>query len=291
MMKKILIPIDFSEGSMNSCLYAINILHNFPARIHLYHIYNDQIMIPDSSFPSGLDTDAFFNSDVILAMKNEAEASMQTFASSLRKQIRDKQLNISVEHSLEGGDPEWEITGAIEELQPDIVIMGTSGHGKKGFLEGRMAQKIMNKASVPVLAVPENYSDFNIQNIMYPTNFNTLDQGSLKRLIHLLSEKNYVLHVCHFSPEKEDMKINDQMQLLEHHFVDEVKKGKMKFNILRTSNKIDALKTFTEYHAIDLIAFISEKKHLIKDLFQTHDFHKKDFFNLELPMLAINEEP
>ena len=41
--------------------------------------------------------------------------------------------------SLQGGDPRWEITETCKELEPDLVIMGTRGMGKKGFLEGSMA--------------------------------------------------------------------------------------------------------------------------------------------------------
>ncbi|MBN2615928.1 MAG: universal stress protein [Bacteroidales bacterium] len=288
-MKVVLIPVDFSDGSMNSCHYALHFLVGQSATLHLYHIYNDQIMIPDSSFPGGMDTDAFFNSDVILAMKEQAEETMKEFVSELKKYIKEQQLEVKVAYSLEGGDPQWEITEATEELEPDLVVMGTRGQGKKGFLEGSMAEKIMNKAPVPVLAVPEDYSDYRLKNIMYPTNFNKLDIYTLKRILSLTENKKFTLHVCHFSPDKEDQEINILMEELEQAFDHELKKGTMKFSIVKSGNKIEALRTFAEYNSIDMIAFLSEKKHIIKDLFTTHDFHKKDFFNLELPMLAMHE--
>ena len=288
-MKTILIPIDFSDGSMTSCRYALQLLGNEPAEINLYHIYNDQIMIPDSSFPSGMDTDAFFNSDVIIALKQQADENMKDFKTDVRKYCSDHSYQVKIKHTLEGGDPQWEITEATEELHPDLVVMGTRGQGNKGFLEGSMAEKIMNKAPVPVLAVPEDYTDFRLKNIMYPTNFNKLDIYTLERLLKLLEHHTFTLHVCHFSPDKDDNEINILMDELERAFETEAKKGIMKFSIIKSGNELEALKTFTEYHAIDLIAFLSEKKHLIKDLFTTHDFHKKDFFNLELPMLAIHE--
>ncbi|MBN2639631.1 MAG: universal stress protein [Bacteroidales bacterium] len=289
-MKTILVPVDFSEGSMNSCRYAIRLFSNEDATIHLYHIYNDQIMIPDSSFPSGMDTDAFFNSDVIIALKQQAEETMKEFVAELRKYIEDQQLKVKVEFSLEGGDPQWEITEATEELQPDLVIMGTRGHGKKGFLEGNMAEKIMNMAPVPVIAVPEDYEDFHLENIMYPTNFNKLDIHTIEQILTLIGNRNFVLHVCHFAPEKEDQEINVLMEELEKAFENEVKNEIIKFSVIKSSNMHDALATFTDYHNIDLIAFLSEKKHLIKDLFSSHAFHKKNFFSLELPMLAMHED-
>ncbi len=289
-MKTILIPVDFSEGSLNSCKYAIRLVDEESFTFHLFHIYNDQVMVPDSSFPSGLDTDAFFNSDVILAMKVQAEQNMKSLFDEVSALLKaGGHSNIKLTFSLAGGDPQWEITETCEELHPDILIMGTRGQGKKGFLEGSMAEKIMGKAQIPVLAVPEDYQEFHFKNLLYPTNFNKLDIHTLQRVFHLFEHLPFVIHVCHFLLDGDNDKANVLMDELKKAFEKERLEGKIKFSLIPSENKEETLETFVRFNKIDLIAFLSEKKHLIKDLFK-NELHKKDFFRLELPMLALHED-
>jgi len=149
-MKTILIPVDFSDNSLITCKYAIKIAgQNHLTKLHLLHIYPDQLMIPDSSFPSGIDSDAFMNVQFIEELRNQSEENMKSLVSDLEKVVAEsKQSNLIVSHSITGGDPEWEIRNACEELKPEIIVMGTHGTGKKGFLEGIMAEKIMDHTTV-----------------------------------------------------------------------------------------------------------------------------------------------
>lgn len=287
-MKTVLIPVDFSEGSVNSCKYAIRLAGDEEVTFHLFHIYNDQVMVPDSSFPSGLDTDAFFNSDVILALKEQAETNMHQLLKAVEAEIQQSgKTNIKLMYSLASGDPQWEITETCEALQPDLLIMGTRGVGEKGFLQGSMAEKIMGKAQIPVLAVPEDYQKFHFKNLLYPTNFNKLDRDTLQLLFTLFEHLPFTIHVCHFLLDGENEKANLLMDELKKTFEKERLAGKIKFSVIASENKEDALETFVHFNKIDLVAFLSEKKHLIKDLF-TNELHKKDFFRLELPMLAMH---
>ncbi len=288
-MKTILIPIDFSEGSLHSCKYAMKLADSQKVTFHLFHIYNDQIMIPDSGLPEAMDTDIFFNSDIILALKEQAEQQMATLKKEVEVLIKSSGQEITVTTSLQGGDPRWEITEICEELQPDMVIMGTRGMGKKGFLEGSMAAKIMAKVPVPVLAVPENYSGFQLTNIMYPTHFNKLDIYMLQQLFKLLGHLSFNIHVCHFYLEKKDQEAGILMEELEKAFEKEKQEGKIRFALVEATDKTEALKAFAEDNKIDLVAFLPEKGTLIKHLFSSHRLLKKDFFKLELPMLAMHE--
>lgn len=287
-MKTILIPVDFSDGSLNSCKYALYISGKEKVSLHLYHIYNDQVMIPDSSFPSGLDTDTFFNADIILALKDQAERSMHELVDTLEEYIKKEKLQATISFSLEGGDPQWEITEAIKETQPDFVVMGTRGTGKKGFLEGHMAEKIMRKAYVPVLAVPENFTDFSLSNILYLTNFNPLDIYIIERIFSLLNTKAFKLHVYHLVFNDNNKKAGLLMQELEKAFDKEKKEKKINFSIINTNNKQETLNKISKENNIDMIALLSEKKHSLKDLFSSHEIREKDLFELKLPVIELH---
>jgi nucleotide-binding universal stress UspA family protein len=288
-MKTILIPVDFSEGSLHSCKYAMKLADNQKVTFHLFHIYNDQVMVPDSGLPEAMDTDVFFNSDIVLALKEQAEQQLAEIERQVKKLIKASGQNISVTSSLQGGDPRWEIAETCKEMGPDLVIMGTRGIGKKGFLEGSMAAKIMAKALVPVLAVPENYSGFRLRNIMFPTHFNKLDIYTLQQLFTLLSHLNFKIHVCHFHLEKKNQEAGILMEELEKAFEKEKQDGKIRFSLEEATDKGEALKAFAEDNKIDLVAFLPERENPIKHLFASHRLYRKDFFKLELPMLALHE--
>ena len=288
-MKIVLIPVDFSESSINSCKYAFDFLGKEEALIHLFHIYNDQVLIPDYSFAgNGIETDTFFNTDIIQALKQQAEREMEALKLELKKVIEKKKLHIELKHTILGGDPRWEIAETIEELQPDIVIMGTEGKGGKGFLQGRMAEKIMNKSTVPVLAVPEDFNVFLIKNVLYTTSFNPLDVEALKLLFKILENHRIVVQVCHFLKEKEQEDATQMMGKLEKEFKREMKEGKISFHLVETEEEKEALTIFSKDQQTNLVSFLPGKKHLIKDLFTVHKLRKKDLFSLELPLLAIH---
>jgi nucleotide-binding universal stress UspA family protein len=288
-MKTILIPVDFSEGSLNSCKYAFDFLGKEEAVVHLFHIYNEQVLIPDSGFTGGvMDTDTFFNSDIILALKEQAEKQMEGLEQELNNIIKNKNYKIRLRRTLLGGDPRWEITETIKELHPDLVIMGTQGNGKKGFLQGSMAARIMNKSLVPVLAVPDDFKEFRISQVLYTTGFNPLDVEAIKLLYKILEALKVKIHVVHFMKEKEMGNAVVMMESLEKEFEPEIKSRKMRLYRIQTENEKEALLDFTEQNDIDLVAFLPGKKHLLKDLFSSHRLHKKDLFSLELPLLAIH---
>ncbi|MBE0650841.1 MAG: universal stress protein [Bacteroidales bacterium] len=288
-MKTILIPVDFSEGSLNSCKYAFDFLGKEESIVHLFHIYNDQVMIPDSGFiGTGMETDTFFNSDIILALKEQAEREMDSLKQELNSLIKEKKYKIRLKHTLLGGDPRWEITETIEELQPDLVFMATQGSGKKGFLEGRMAEKIMYRSSVPVLAVPADFNTFKISNVLYTTSFNPLDTDVLRLLLKILESHDAPVQVCHFTREKEIENTSLLMKKLENEFEQSRIEGKINFHLIKTENEKEAINDFTEQYLIDLVSFLPGKKHLLGNLFSTHKLRKKDLFSLELPLLAIN---
>ncbi len=288
-MKTILIPVDFSKGSLHSIKYAMELTVNQQVTFHLFHIYNDQVMVPDSGLPEAMDSDVFFNSDVVIALKEQAEQQMATLKKEVKALIKTSGRQITVTTTMQGGDPRWEITETCKELQPDLVVMGTRGQGKKGFLEGNMAAKIMEKAIVPVLAVPEDYSDFHLKNIMYPTHFNQMDIHVLQQLFSLINHLKFHVFVCHFQLEKKNEEAGILMEELEKAFEKEKAEGRISFQLVEAFDKRVALKEFTKQNSIDLVAFLPKKRHPFKYLFSSHNIRKKDLFELQLPVLALHK--
>lgn len=288
-MERILIPTDFSENSNRVCEYAVHIIGNEKAEIELFHILPDSVMIPDSSFPAGIDTDAFLNSEYLESLKEQAQINMAKLKSETLDYIVKLGIGkIKINTNITSGDAEWEIRNSCERFSPEIIIMGTRGSGNKGFLEGSMAEKIMSKVNIPVIAVPEE-CDFNIpKNILYATNFCERDYMKIMLLFTIFKNLNTTIFVTHFDIDDKDETKFDKMDNLKESFRDERIAGEIFFHIIDGSDKSLSLKAFCEEYNIDMISFISHKTNIFRSLF-SNKIHKKDFFKLNLPMLALHE--
>ena len=288
-MKRVLIPADFSENSINVCKYAANIIGSDSAEILLFHILPDMLMVPDSSFPAGIDSNALLNSNYLNVLKEQATSNMQKLEEQLLKFLKSKGfLNIKINTSIGSGDAEWEIMDACDQFAPDVIVMGTRGSGNKGFLEGSMAEKIMSKANIPVIAVPENCSCKVPGNILYTTNFNENDYRKLVLLFKLFEKLDVVIYVTHFNIDGKRQTGNEKMNELKLAFKEERSKGKIFFSIINSLNKEASLGLFCQEFEIEMIAFISHRTNIFMNLF-SHKIHKKDFFKLNLPMTALHD--
>ncbi len=286
-MKTYLIPVDFSDTMQVTLDYAIYLTKDQPCSLFLFHIYPDQLMIPDSSFPTGVDTDAFLSTEYINELRKQAEKNMEEAVKDLEKTIRERGLrHIEVESQISGGDPEWEINDICEKLQPQLIIMGSRGEGKKGFLEGSMAEKIMIRAQRPVIAVPEETEEIGLKNLMYATSFESRDLASIISIHDVLEHLDIKIHIVHFRLKQKDDLSALRMDQLKQSLQDVLPDYHFTYHLIDGGEKDDALHGFIKDYHIDMISFIAHKTNIFKNLF-SNKITKKDFFKLELPMLAL----
>lgn len=288
-MKTILVPVDFSDTTMATCKYALNFVGIEPARLFLFHIYPNQIMVADSSFPAGIDSDTFINAEFITELREQAEKNMTQLVKELNLMLPESlQTSIKIDSMVTGGDPEHEIKHICSEIKPDLMVMGTRGNGKKGFLEGSMAEKLMNATNIPVIAVPESFKKLRIRNIMYALNFSEYDFDSIKSVIELFNHVEKEIYIIHIDLNEQKTEEESMMDALEQSLRNTFPDEKFNFHVLNGSDKSIALNDIVDVFQIDLITFIAHKTSFFKNLF-SKQIHKKDFFKLELPMLALHE--
>lgn len=284
---KIILSTDFSEENKDLFPYAIDLIRVTGGTIILFHAYMDQILMGDSSFPGGLDSDTFFNRELLAEMENQAEVFMSQKKALLEAQLTANSIqNISIETMLKGGDPELELIQITEVEKPDLILMGTSGKGKKGFLEGSMAKSIMAKVQVPVLAVPIDYQWNPGSEVMYATNFGRYEAETIRHLFRLLEPYRPTVHVLHIVSEGGEAKAAKSMEQLQLLFEQEEARRQIRFEIIHAHSAREAMKIFCEQHHISLAAFIAHKRTWLDFIFKDK-VGKDDFFHLGIPMLTF----
>jgi nucleotide-binding universal stress UspA family protein len=135
--KTILVPIDFQDASLAALAKARELGSRLDLAVVLLHTYS----IPVVVYPG-------FDPLVAPGFPEE----IATAAKGALDKLAAEQGGLRV--MLRAGDPAAEILHAIEELQPEMVVMGT--HGRKGLahlLLGSVAEQIVRGSAVPVLTV------------------------------------------------------------------------------------------------------------------------------------------
>lgn len=145
-IRKILVPVDFSECSNKAVQYAEAMANQFDAELVLLHVVEEYL--PTSELVL-VDT---------TALLQELRDTAKRDVDKLRDQI-DPHIDASSE--MRCGSPYNEIVRAAEQMDADLIIMST--HGRTGFIHtfmGSTAERVVRHARCPVLVVRERERDF-----------------------------------------------------------------------------------------------------------------------------------
>jgi nucleotide-binding universal stress UspA family protein len=144
-LKRILVPTDFSEPAQEAFQTAVELAQQFSAQLLMVHIVPP---VPVPYQPLVSPTPAF---------------DITSYLQELVKISKDTLQNYVIEHVPEGvpatisvaaGDPAYEILRLAKELESDIIVIATHGHGGwRHFLFGSVAEKVVRQAPCPVLVV------------------------------------------------------------------------------------------------------------------------------------------
>jgi nucleotide-binding universal stress UspA family protein len=142
-LRKILVPIDFSDCSMKGVAYAKALAKEFDATLVLLHSVYLQYYVA---------SDEYARYDFPLLMQQVEKAAQGQMRDLVRKTDWD---GIQVETALEAGHAGQQICARAQDNNADLIV--TSTHGATGFkhvLLGSTAEYVVRHAHCPVLVVP-----------------------------------------------------------------------------------------------------------------------------------------
>jgi nucleotide-binding universal stress UspA family protein len=151
-IKKIMVPIDFSDFSKNALKYAVNFTKQFGAELFLIYVVEPVIYPPDFSMGQiAIPT-------VDLEMDKRAAEELDKLAQ------KDIPPEIKTHKIVKTGKPFIEIIETASQENIDLIIIATHGHtGVEHILFGSTAEKVVRKAPCPVLTIREPIKGFSIK--------------------------------------------------------------------------------------------------------------------------------
>ena len=148
-IKKVLVPIDFSDYSKSALKYAVNFAKSFNAEIILVYVVEPVIYPPDFSMGQ------IAMPSITTEWYDRAKDELQKLAKSEIKEIAN------VKTIIKTGKPFVEIIETAKEENIDLIIIATHGHsGVEHILFGSTAEKVVRKAPCPVLTLREPIKGF-----------------------------------------------------------------------------------------------------------------------------------
>lgn len=162
-MQKILVPVDFSDTSVNALKLACQLAIRADADILILHV-NETVpyIIPVSEY-------AYTASAVnIEEYDQELKHRMQTLKADILKESRFKDLRIDT--AIEAGLMVPVVKKVAEDECSDLIVMGTMGvSGWKEMLIGSNTERVIRHAPCPVLVIPAGIQELKMDRVLVPT--------------------------------------------------------------------------------------------------------------------------
>ena len=182
-MNRILVPVDFSDTSLNALTYATKLFGGSALEVTVLHTYE-------------VSSSAFRMKSMDRILEGDAQQEMD----ALLKRMQEEEPNISVKSKVMKSDAVSAITSLGNSGTYDFIVMGTKGaSGLKEVFMGSVAGGVISKTKVPVLVVPGNSEYRPLQEIAFAISNAIFSDDSvvkpLRKLAMMHSCKVNVLHV------------------------------------------------------------------------------------------------
>jgi nucleotide-binding universal stress UspA family protein len=182
-MTKILVPVDFSETSLNALSYAIKLFEHRDVEFTILHTYE-------------LSKSAFHMKSIDRILEEDAQREMKT----LIKNTLDKYPDIVLVPKIHNADAVYTIKSLGNSGEYDFIIMGTKGaSGLKEVFLGSVAGGVISKTSAPVIIVPDKYDYTPLKEIVLAIGSIPLHDltilDPLRKLAMVQSSKIKILHI------------------------------------------------------------------------------------------------
>jgi len=172
-MKKLLIPVDFSETSDAAVAFGVQLAEKCGYHVMIHHSV-DLVHAYESMY---LDVPHVqtFTQQVI----DDMEVKLENMWRTLRRD------NLMITKHLTTGTLVQDIKVLVKEQQVDLIVMGTKGAtGLKEFFVGSNTEKVVRLVDCPVISIPHSMNIRSIRTILVPIDLDEIRPGFLSQIAH-----------------------------------------------------------------------------------------------------------
>lgn len=276
-MKKILVPTDFSANSNNALEFAIELNKKFIAEIMLFHSYF--IPIPATEIPVAMPSDLLIRKAAGETLNNTRDKYQKLFPS----------MNFTA--NLNEGFADIEIIEMEKKIKADLIVLGTHGsNALKKFLIGSNTSTVIEKATCPVIAVPEAARMKGLKKIVFAANYAEDDFKNVFDLIEFAGKFDAEVVLLHVSSGHTDRTFEyNELNGFKDQIISESGYQNVSFKLFEDKDVYEGLNIYLDEIKADMLSISMRNRSFLKKIFQP-SLTRKMVYHTHLPVMVFHTE-
>lgn len=264
-IKKLLVPLDFSENSLNALKYAASMEKDPGAGIMILHITD----------PSSLEHELHGN----ISPEHMYELVCK----------EDHMQGIKSKLIMKDGPVASTIINEARTLDADMIVMGTQGAGNftKNII-GSNTSRVIGNTDCPVLAVPAE-SDFRpIKKVVLAVDLDKKEETAIIDVVSYLSKMKTSILITYVTDKDVDKSERELIKLSE---LVRKKTGheKLSSKVIDSDDFYESIGEYIEDINADLLVTITHHRDALESIFDPSRT-KRIAIHTEVPILAISQK-
>ena len=268
-MKKFLVPVDFSDTSINAAKYAVALSKDISdAEVILYHVYSH------ISFAT---------------LTSREEGSRQQVTESELNEIKSKisEGNDNISIVAEEGSFVESLCDYALGNEIDMVIMGITGSSRiTQVFMGTNTLNVIRHIDIPVMIVPLQATYTGLKKVVFTSDFKDVARTtpfvSLKRILDIFHPQLEILNV----DSEHYVELTPEYKIEREAMEDKLGSYNPEFAFLRSYDFLEGISSFVDTKEMDAIITVPRKHGFLSQLFKT-SHTKKLAYHSRVPIIAV----
>jgi len=177
-----LVPIDFSDISMNALSHAAQLAKHFNNDLVLLNVLEEDFLGSVFSFSKNDYKDELAKEALTKRLDDVAEKTHTKYGIKCKSAVRSGKVHKA-------------IVEAVSEFGCDSIVMGTHGASGVERILGSAATKVISYAETPVIIVKTDKNPNAYKNIVFPLDLSSESKQKVKWAVHLAKSYKSVIHI------------------------------------------------------------------------------------------------
>ncbi len=245
-MKQILVPIDFSECSINALNYAVGLSKLTHKRLLILHAVQVPAIAGGEMEPG-----------------KEVEREVEEEFTSIKKsvpQLTEVEFEFQISFDF--------LLTSLRKLsdQVDLIVMGTTGaSGVKEALIGSNTLDVIKEIGIPVIAIPEQNDSLTVGTMAFASDYKEIvNMNDIKPMVDLARIRNSEIHILHIGEgnniTREELNAGKSQEQI-------FKQVRHSYHFINGTNVAAEINQYLENNGIKLLVLYARKHSLTEKIF------------------------
>lgn len=275
-MKNYIFATDFSDNARSALDYALPYVKKRKGRLILFHAF-------DFANPY-VEAPVYMLEEMNQGLEHKAKESLREW----QQLVHTFDADIPCTYVATRGSFVRSLLDLSEKEESAAIFMGTKGaSGLKRIFIGTQTAAVIEKATCPVLAIPDEITFAGIHSIAYATDYQAIHPEILLQVAELATAFEAKLEIVHVSNDEVevDLEVYDWYQKAAKESLSHID---ISFKVVHNKSVHEGISTYVDFHQPDLVVMAMHDKSWMERLLSGSN-SKKQAYVTQKPLLVLHE--